>query len=65
MVDIIMGHRANDRQFVCTRGELRQVLANLQARHARLNWLKFTPIFCGGEGLHVPGVLMRRSTPHE
>ena len=53
--------RPDERQVVGLLRQHRQVLAELAARHGRLDRLELAADLRGGVGLHVPGVLVRRA----
>jgi hypothetical protein len=56
------GQRANPYEFVGDRGELGQVLAQLEAGQRRLDGRELAANFDGGLGLQVDHVHVRRTT---
>ena len=65
VIDVRVRHRSHDRQLVGPLGQLRKVLADLDARHARGDRLELAADLGRRVGLQVPGVLLRRPAPHE
>ncbi len=55
-----MAYAAQDRVFVGTLSQLRQMLANLHARHIRFDRLEFAANFGRGLGLQIERIEMRR-----
>src|SRR6516225_10559203 len=51
-----MGHRANNREAMGQPCQARQVLDNMDAGNAGMDWLKFTPHLNRRQRLHVEGI---------
>src|SRR5690606_2286814 len=62
---IVMGQRTNDRILIAESRQPRKMLGDEYARRHRLDRLKLSPHFRRRVRLEVPGVELRRSSPHE
>jgi hypothetical protein len=63
MIDVGVGHGAEQRQLVGVAREARQVLADADAGGARRDAAELAAVLGGGVGLGVPGVLLCRAAP--
>ncbi len=65
VIDIVMGHGADQCQPMTALGEARQMLADPQTRHGGRDRPKLAAELGRGLGLHVPGILLCGAAPHE
>ena len=60
-----MGDGSNESDPIGSLGHLAKVFADLDAGNNSVDGAEFAAVLDGGVGLHVPGILLGRSTPHE
>ena len=65
MIHIVMSHRSDLRKFIHAHSKLGQMFTNLDAGHFSSDGFKLAPVFHGGIGLHIPGILLCGAAPHE
>src|SRR5439155_9704494 len=65
MICCLMRHAANHEVLMSQFGGEREVLANLQARHRRCNWLERTPALRIRLRLHIKRVQVAHATAEE
>src|SRR5687767_14831525 len=65
VIDVVVRHRADQRQLPGALGQAREVLADAQSWYGCGNRRELAAVLGRRVGLHVPGVLVRRAAPHE
>jgi hypothetical protein len=65
VIDVGVGHGAEQRQLVGLAGKARQMLAHAEAWGARRDGLELAAVLGRGVGLWIPGILLCRTAPHK